>query len=200
MDRDELLDVGSRPLLGATGPVEASEAIADQERAYLRAADGAVDAYERSVDQVVALQRLDDRSSAVLARGLSAVPNRTVLDVELLTFPLDSLVTRLARLRQRYRRLDVPPAARRERDRSLASIGAIATEVRRASAAFERRDNRRAGAAMRRLERRVRRLDRHERRSLARPFESPAARRALDELECATPASAAPTTRYRLAR
>lgn len=182
IDRGRLLDVDSKPLLGGTDAVEASESLADRERAFLRAAGSTLDEYDRLVKQILGFQRVDDGVAATLARGLNALPDRVVTDPKLLTRPLERLARRLRPYRRVYRRLPVPSEARRDRAVSEASIAVIVQELGRTSTAYSRFDNAGARAAQQRLSRRIRRLSRR-RGSLSALVSRSAARRAFDDLE-----------------
>lgn len=182
IDRGRLLDVDSKPLLGGTDAVEASEALADRERAFLRAARRTLDEYDTLVKQLLGFQRVDDRVAATLARGLNALPDTVVSDPKLLTRPLDRLARRLRPYRRAYRRLPVPPEARRDRAASAAVIAVIVQELGRTSAAYSRFDNAGARAAQQRLSRRIRRLSRR-RGSLAALVSRSVTRRAFNDLD-----------------
>jgi hypothetical protein len=183
LDRERLFEVESKPLLGGSGAVKDSEAIARRERTYLRAARAALDEYHEVVEYVTRLRRVDDRAAVVVARGFAEVPNRTVTDPRQLTVPLNRLARRLRPLRRSYLRLDAPAELRRERDLSARAITVLVEELRRASAAFSRFDNVGAERARIRLTRRLRRLGRGGLGSLARLVEGSSLRRRLDALD-----------------
>lgn len=182
VDRERLLDVPTKPFLGGSDAVKGAEAITGRERGYLAAADGALDAYEGLLGYQLAVQRLEDRIARLYARVSSSLPNTTVNDPKLLTVPLDRFARALTPYRRAFLRLDAPRALRDEPRQFARAIAAVIRGLRGQSAAYSRFDNAGAQRAGRRAGRALRRVDRRTRDSLEKTVEESAAADRLAKL------------------
>ena len=175
IDRERLLEVRTKPLLGGSDEVKEAKAVARRERGYLAAADGALDAYEGLLRYQLAVQRLEDRIARSYARASASFPNTTVYDPKLLTVPLDRFARALRPYRRAFLRLDAPRALRDEPRQFARAITVVIRALRGQSAAFTRFDNAGAQRAARRGRRALRRIDRRTRNSLTKIVQDTAA-------------------------
>jgi hypothetical protein len=140
MREDDLAAVPSWPALDGRGKLSDADAIAADERRYVRECRSFLREYGRLIDFTRDDLEFAKRFGLILGTGFDNLPKNPG-SPEALAKPVDAIARRLDQVRRSYQRTAAPPRdLRREKRKTVALIAYTARSLRDLAAAVRRRD------------------------------------------------------------
>lgn len=157
-DEDVLYETPDWPLLGGRGDLKDAEAIADDERRYVRDARAFLKHYDRLVGYTLDMANFVRGFGVAFGRGFDSIPARPTSPGQV-TGPLGRAVGRLDREMRALRGLKAPPELRADHKTQVAFVRYVIGRINALSSAVKARDLQRIQSWDRDFARGARRYD-----------------------------------------